>query len=135
MALGASKLPRLDAVTFDGSVLLFALGDARSSAACSSDSCPALRLARTDVRTLLNESSRSTSSGRSTGRWLSVMTVAEIALAIMLVAGAGWLVRGFANLRNTDLGFVGRQPHHLRRHVPGAAVSERRTRCTRRGRT
>src|SRR6185503_9636032 len=66
---------------------------------------PALRLARTDVRTLLNESSRSTSSGRSTGRWLSVMTVAEIALAIMLVAGAGWLVRGFANLRNTDLGF------------------------------
>ncbi len=34
------------------------------------------------------------------------MTVAEIALAIMLVAGAGWLVRGFANLRNTDLGFV-----------------------------
>src|SRR6185503_10719694 len=67
---------------------------------------PALRLARTDVRTLLNESSRSTSSGRSTGRWLSVMTVAEIALAIMLVAGAGWLVRGFANLRSTDPGFV-----------------------------
>ena len=34
------------------------------------------------------------------------MTVVEIALAIMLVAGAGWLVRGFASLRNTDLGFV-----------------------------
>jgi putative ABC transport system permease protein len=34
------------------------------------------------------------------------MTVAEIALAIMVVAGAGWLVRGFANLRSTDLGFV-----------------------------
>jgi putative ABC transport system permease protein len=37
---------------------------------------------------------------------LSVMTVAEVALAIMLVAGAGWLVRGFANLRSTNLGFV-----------------------------
>jgi predicted permease len=34
------------------------------------------------------------------------MTVVEIALAIVLVAGAGWLVRGFANLRSTDLGFV-----------------------------
>jgi putative ABC transport system permease protein len=34
------------------------------------------------------------------------MTIAEIALAVTLVAGAGWLVRGFANLRTTDPGFV-----------------------------
>jgi hypothetical protein len=53
----------------------------------------------------MNESSRSSSGGRGTARWLSVMTVAEIALAIMLVAGAGWLVRGFANLRGVDPGF------------------------------
>ena len=104
MALGASKLPRLDSITFDGSVLLFTLGTLLVSGLLVG-LVPAFRLARTDVRTLLNESSRSTSSGRSTARWLSVMTVAEIALAIMLVAGAGWLVRGFANLRNTDLGF------------------------------
>src|SRR6185503_17474147 len=104
MSLGAAKLPRLDAVTFDGSVLMFTLAVLLVSGLLVG-LLPALRLARTDVRTLLNESSRSTSSGRSTGRWLSVMTVAEIALAIMLVAGAGWLVRGFANLRNTDLGF------------------------------
>ena len=91
-------------MTFDGSVLLFALA-ALVVSGLLVGVVPALRLARTDVRTLLNESSRSTSSGRSTGRWLSVMTVAEIALAIMLVAGAGWLVRGFAELRNTNLGF------------------------------
>jgi hypothetical protein len=54
----------------------------------------------------MNDSSRSASAGRGTSRWLMTMTVAEIALAIMLVAGAGWLVRGFANLRNTDAGFV-----------------------------
>jgi predicted permease len=105
MALGASRLPRLDAVTFDVSVLLFAFGVLVVSGVLVGV-VPAIRLARTDVRTLLNESSRSATSGRSTGRWLSVMTVAEIALAIMVVAGAGWLVRGFANLRNTDLGFV-----------------------------
>jgi predicted permease len=34
------------------------------------------------------------------------MTVAEVALAIMLVTGAGWLVRGFSNLRNTNAGFA-----------------------------
>jgi putative ABC transport system permease protein len=105
MALGASRLPRLDSVTFDGSVLVFALGTLVVTGLLVGF-LPALRLARTDVRTLLNESSRSSSSGRSTTRWLSVMTVAEIALAIMLVAGAGWLVRGFSMLKNTNLGFV-----------------------------
>jgi predicted permease len=54
----------------------------------------------------MGETSRSTSGGRTTARWLSAMTVVEIALAIILVAGAGWLVRGFAGLRAVDLGFV-----------------------------
>jgi putative ABC transport system permease protein len=105
LTLGASKLPRLDAVTFDGRVLLFALATLLVSGVLVGFA-PALRLAGTDVRTLMNESTRSTSGGRGTARWLSVMTVIEIALAIMLVAGAGWLVRGFASLRNADLGFV-----------------------------
>jgi putative ABC transport system permease protein len=105
LILGASKLPRLDAVTFDGTVLLFVLATVVVSGLLVGFA-PALRLAGTDVRTLMNESGRSTSGGRATSRWLSVMTVAEIALAIVLVAGAGWLVRGFAGLRNTDLGFL-----------------------------
>ena len=104
LALGASKLPRLDAVAFDGRVLLFALGVLIVSGVLVGFA-PALRLAGTDVRTLMNESTRSTTGGRGTARWLSVMTVIEVALAIMLVAGAGWLVRGFSTLRNTDLGF------------------------------
>jgi putative ABC transport system permease protein len=105
LAFGASRLPRLDAVTFDTRVLLFALA-ALVVSGLLVGFAPALRLAGTDVRTLMSEGTRSTSGGRGTARWLSVMTVIEIALAIMLVAGAGWLVRGFANLRNTDLGFV-----------------------------
>ncbi len=105
LAMGASKLPRLDTVTFDARVLLFAL-----AALCVSGIlvgfAPALRLAGTDVRAMMSESTRSTSGGRGTARWLSAMTVIEIALAIMLVAGAGWLVRGFASLRSTNLGFA-----------------------------
>ena len=105
LALGASKLPRLDVVTFDARVLLFTLA-ALVVSGLLVGFAPALRLAATDMRTLLNESTRSATGARGTARWLSAMTVVEIALAIVLVAGAGWLVRGFANLRSTDLGFT-----------------------------
>jgi putative ABC transport system permease protein len=93
-------------VAFDQRVLVFVLATVVVSSLLVGFA-PALRLAATDLRTLLNESGgRSASGGRTTSRWLSAMTVAEIALAIVLVAGAGWLVRGFASLRNTDLGFL-----------------------------
>jgi putative ABC transport system permease protein len=105
MLHGASHLPRLDAVRFDGRVLLFAAAALVISGLCVG-LAPALRVARTDVRTLMNESSRSATGGRSTTRWLGALTVAEVALAIMLVAGAGWLVRTFAALHDTDAGFV-----------------------------
>ena len=105
LAIGASKLPRLDAVSFDARVLLFSLGVLVVTGAIIG-LAPAVRLLRSDMKTLMNDSSRSASAGRGTTRWLMAMTIAEVALAIMLVAGAGWLVRGFANLRSTDAGFV-----------------------------
>jgi predicted permease len=105
LALGASTLPRLDAVPFDGRVLLFSLAMLVVTGAIIG-LAPAVRLLRSDMKTLMNDSSRSASAGRGTARWLMAMTVAEVALAIMLVTGAGWLVRGFANLRNADTGFV-----------------------------
>ena len=105
LKIGASKLPRLDTLTFDTNVLLFALVALVVSGVLVGFA-PALRLAATDVKTLMNESGRSASGGRATARWLGVMTVAEIALAVTLVAGAGWLIRSFANLRTIDLGFA-----------------------------
>ena len=105
LAIGASKLPRLDSVQIDTRVVLFSLVILVASGAIIG-LAPAIRLLRSDMKTLMNDNSRSTSAGRGTTRWLMAMTVAEVALAIMLVAGAGWLVRGFSNLRNTDAGFV-----------------------------
>jgi len=105
LAIGASKLPRLDTVSFDARALIFSLVVLVVTGAIIG-LAPAVRLLRSDMKTLMNDSSRSASAGRGTTRWLMAMTVAEVALAIMLVAGAGWLVRGFANLRNTDAGFV-----------------------------
>ncbi len=105
LAIGAAKLPRLDAVPFDGRVLLFSLAMLFVTGAIIG-LAPAVRLLRSDMRTLMGDGSRSASAGRGTTRWLMAMTVAEVALAIVLVAGAGWLVRGFASLRKTDIGFV-----------------------------
>jgi len=105
LAIGASKLPRLDAVPFDARALLFSLATLIVTGAIIG-LAPAARLLRSDMKTLMNDSSRSASAGRGTARWLMAMTIAEVALAIMLVAGAGWLVRGFSNLRNTKAGFV-----------------------------
>ncbi len=104
LALGASRLPRLDAVPFDARVLLFSLL-VLGVCALIIGLAPAVRLMRSDMKALMNDSSRTSSAGRGTVRWLSSMTVAEVALAIMLVAGAGWLVRGFSNLRSTNPGF------------------------------
>lgn len=105
LAAGAGSLPRLDNVPFDGNVLMFALATLVVTGFVVGFA-PALRLAGTDIRTLMNESSRSTSGGRVTARWLGALMVAEVALAVLLVAGAGWLVRGFSNLRTVNPGFA-----------------------------
>jgi predicted permease len=105
LVLGAQKLPRLDGVPFDYRVLVFTLVMLVITGLIIG-LAPAIRLMRSDMKTMMNDATRSSSAGRGTTRWLTSMTVAEIALAIMMVASAGWLVRSFSNLRNTDAGFV-----------------------------
>jgi putative ABC transport system permease protein len=105
LTLGASQLPRLDAVPFDGSVLLFVVVVLVVTGVLVGFA-PALRLATTNVNALMNEGGRSGAGGRGTAHWLHAMTIAEIALAVMLVTGAGWLVRSFDNLRTVETGFA-----------------------------
>jgi predicted permease len=105
LAFGASELPRLDTVPFDGTVLLFAVVVTLATGLVVG-LAPALRLAGTDISRLMNDGGRGASGGRRQHRLLGSMIVSEIALAIVLVAGAGWLVRSFANQQNTDPGFV-----------------------------
>ena len=105
LVLGGSTLPRLESVPIDTTVLLFGLV-VLAVTGLLMGIMPAWRLSRADVRTLLNESSRSISTGVATSRVMSGLIVAEIALAIALVAGAGWLVQSFSRLRAIDPGFV-----------------------------
>ena len=107
LTYGASRLPRLEAVSFDASVLLFVLVTLLASALVVG-LAPAFQLARSGLETLLKESGRSSHGSRSTHRTLRVLIIGEIAVAITLVAGAGWVVRSFANLQAVDPGFVDR---------------------------
>jgi putative ABC transport system permease protein len=105
LVLGASELPRLSSVPFDLRVLAFSLVS-MLVVGIFVGFAPALRLAGTNLRTLMNESGRSMAGGTGAHRMLKTMVVAEIALAIALVASAGWLVRSFANLGTANPGFV-----------------------------
>jgi predicted permease len=65
---------------------------------------PALQVSRTNVNDLLKEGGRGTAGGRR-ARWLSsTMVVVEIALTLVLLVGAGLMVRSFMKLYTTDLG-------------------------------
>ena len=67
---------------------------------------PALRVSRTASLTLsLHEGSRGTSDGAQRQRVRSGLVVAQVALALLLLAGAGLTLKSFRNAQNTPLGF------------------------------
>lgn len=105
LTMSGGALPRLDTVPFDWRVLLFTL-TVLMLCGLGMGLLPALRLSDTDLKTVLNEHGRRTTSSAATSRMMSGMIVAEVALAIALVAGAGWLIQSFARLRATEPGFA-----------------------------
>jgi len=66
---------------------------------------PALQASRLDLRSVLNEASRGSTGGAAQKRLRGVLVVAEVALAIVLLVGAGLLMRSFALLQNVPPGF------------------------------
>lgn len=105
VAWGGSDLPRMDQVPLDWRVLAFCVA-VLTGATVLVGLLPALRLSAPDLRGLLSESGRSASGGQGSRRIMNALVVAEISLAITLVAGAGWLVRSYLNLSSMDLGFA-----------------------------
>jgi putative ABC transport system permease protein len=95
-------------------VLLFTLGATLLSGVLFG-CAPAWHAARQNTSDLLKEGGRS-SSGARHNRLRRILVVAEFALALVLVAGAGLIVRSFWNLTNVDLGI--RVDHVLTFNVP-----------------
>jgi len=104
LALVANRIPvpRLDQVALDASVVAFTLVVALLSA-LAFGLVPALLSSRApgDV---LREAGRHGGSARSR-RMLSALVVMEVAVSLVLLAGAGLLIRSFVRLQNVDPGF------------------------------
>ena len=96
-------------VSISGGVLLFTLGTA-VAAALIFGLMPAITATRTGVGASLQEGARGGSAGRKRHRLQNAFVIAEFALALILMIGAGLLLRTFANLLKTDPGF---HPQHV----------------------
>ncbi len=100
----AISIPMLQAVEIDGSALVFTLVVALATGLLFGI-VPALQISRAGEYDALNEAGRGSSAGKS-HTWLrEVLVVSEVALACVLLVGAGLLLRSFLTLLDVDLGF------------------------------
>jgi predicted permease len=105
---GSIALPLLAMVRVDGSVLEWTLLIA-TDAAVLFGLAPGLRLSAGNLQELLKDSGHGLSEGRKRDRMRSTLVVTEIALACVLLVGAGLLLRSFLRVLDIDLGF---EPSH-----------------------
>jgi putative ABC transport system permease protein len=103
IAVGGSAIPRADDITIDAPVLLFTLALAMASALIAGF-VPAIHASRAAVREHLQEGGRESSGGGSR-RTRSALIVAETALAFILLAGAGILIRTLWSMQDVSRGF------------------------------
>jgi predicted permease len=94
-------VPRLNEVDLDMPVLLFSAAVSILSSVIFG-LAPALLSLKRNMREDLHESTRSVTSGNKARR---LLVIAEIALALVLVSGAGLMVRSFLRLASVDVGF------------------------------
>ncbi len=104
LKLGAGHIPLLQTVSVNAPVLLFTLSIAALTGIVFG-LAPALQVSRPDLNESLKEGSRGTSGGLQRQRLRTAMVVAEVALAVVLLVGAGLLLKSFLQLLETDLGF------------------------------
>lgn len=103
-AIGTTQLPRAAEVSLNMPVLAFTLALAVITGVVFG-LVPALLLLRGRFMTLLKEDSGRGSAGRRTNVFRNGLVVAEMAFAVMLLVGAGLLMRSFARLQQVDPGF------------------------------
>ena len=97
-------IPREAQIRLNLPVLLFSLGTA-VAAAVLFGLAPALQTVRRDLVEPLKDASKGASGGFRRGRLRNALVVFEVALSLVLLSGAGLLMRSFVKLQQADLGF------------------------------
>jgi putative ABC transport system permease protein len=115
IAMSPGNLPRLESATLDWRVLAVT-GAVSLATGILFGLLPALQASRTDLNASLREGDRASTAGRGRHRLRRLLMASELALALVLLVGAGLMIRTFVALRRFDPGF---DP----RHVVSAVVS------------
>jgi len=106
VALSAGTIPRPDDVQLDWRVVGYTLF-ASLFTGVAFGLIPSLTASHVNVREALDEGGRGGTEGRKRQGVRAVLVVAQVALAVVLLTGAGLLVRSFWNLTHVDPGFAG----------------------------
>ncbi len=96
--------PRVEEIAIDPGVLAFTLGMAVLTGVVFG-LAPALLSSKTNFNRALKEGGRDTATTSRGARLRSALVVSEVALALMLLIGAGLLIKSFVNLQRVDPGF------------------------------
>ncbi|HEX6534881.1 MAG TPA: ABC transporter permease [Gemmatimonadaceae bacterium] len=102
LALAPATLPRAGGVSVSATVLLFAVGVSVVTGLCIA-LLPALQVSATDLRGAIADGERGTSAGRRPVR--GALIAVEVGMALVLLVGAGLLIRSFRALLAQDPGF------------------------------
>lgn len=103
VAINPDRLPRGQEIRLDGIVVAFTLAVALITGVVFGV-IPALHAGRVDPAEVLKEGSRGTAGGRM-GKFRNALVVVQIALALVLLAGAGLMTRSLAAMTRAPLGF------------------------------
>jgi putative ABC transport system permease protein len=111
----AAAVPLLEAIRLDGRIVAYTL----CAAVLVTIACgllPAIRATRRDISSILAQGGRGQVSGRHPLQW--ILAGAQVALAVLLLAGAGLLLRSFRELGKVSPGFD--PAHVLTFHISGS---------------
>ena len=118
IAFAPDNIPRLHEITIDPRVLGFTLAVSVLTGVLFG-LMPALQASRVDLNDALKESARGSTGAR--GRVLrSVFVIAEVSIALVLLIGAGLMIRSFARLQQVKTGFASENVLTMRVQLPTA---------------
>ena len=123
LALLPYAVPRIGEAGIDGPALAFTLA-LSLVAAVGFGLAPALGSSKADLGEALKEGSRGLMAGRRQRRLRSALVVAEVALALVMLVGAGLLIRTYLILNPSDAGFDARNKLVVRVALPGGHVAD-----------
>ncbi|MFN2599083.1 MAG: ABC transporter permease [Pyrinomonadaceae bacterium] len=118
-ALLPAALPRHNQIEIDARVLAFTAAVSLLTTVFFG-LLPALQAARSDLQTALSEGGRGGGQGRRQSRLRGLLVSAEMALALVLLVGAGLMIQSFWKLRRVDTGFDARNVLTMRIPLPAA---------------